>query len=75
MENLILNLTDLNCPLPILKTKKFISNLASGVRIIVITTDPAAQNDFKTFCNKTGHLLIKQDKDGDRLTTVIEVVK
>lgn len=60
-----LDLTGLNCPLPVLKTKKFLANLAADEIIKVITTDLASLFDLQEFCKKTGHIMISQNnKDG-----------
>ncbi len=68
-----LNLTGLNCPLPILKTKKFLANLEAGAQIKIITTDPASLTDLQDFCTKTGHKLITQNKENNNtIITIIE---
>lgn len=66
-----LNLTGLNCPLPVLKTKKFLANLEAGAQVKIITSDPASLIDLQDFCSKTGHKLIAQIKD-DIIITIIE---
>lgn len=55
-----MDLRGLNCPLPILKTKKFLATKNSGDVIKVITTDPASFLDLQEFCQKTGHALLAQ---------------
>ncbi|MEM7540282.1 MAG: sulfurtransferase TusA family protein [Pseudomonadota bacterium] len=49
----------LNCPLPILKTKKELASMSAGQTIHVIATDPGSVGDFEAFCQQTGHLLIE----------------
>lgn len=48
----------LNCPLPILRTKKAISALASGDILEVTSTDPGSVKDLDAFCNQTGHEML-----------------
>lgn len=67
-----LNLSGLNCPLPVLKTKKFIANLESGEMVTIITTDPASINDLQEFCTKTGNALIKQQQENNIIKTIIK---
>ncbi len=67
-----LNLSGLNCPLPVLKTKKFLSQLESGEQVTILTTDPASLNDFKDFCQKTGNKLVSQEQSENLITTIIE---
>lgn len=50
----------LKCPLPILRAKKALAQMASGDVLKVITTDPHAQRDFQAFCEQTGNALIAQ---------------
>jgi tRNA 2-thiouridine synthesizing protein A len=57
-----LDLSGLNCPLPILKTKKMLGNLESGQLIYVTSTDSGSYNDFKYFCEHTGHQLISREE-------------
>ncbi|MFN8771249.1 MAG: sulfurtransferase TusA family protein [Neisseriaceae bacterium] len=66
-----LDLRGLNCPLPVLKTKKFLMNIEKEAEIAIYTTDPASINDLKEFCEKTGNILISQNQEKDIITTVI----
>ena len=44
-----LDVRGLNCPLPILRTKKRIAQLASGQILKIDATDPRAAKDFNLF--------------------------
>ena len=48
----------LSCPLPILKTKKTLNELASGQVLKVIATDPGSVKDMQAFANQTGNPLL-----------------
>jgi tRNA 2-thiouridine synthesizing protein A len=50
----------LNCPLPILKAKKALADLASGELLQILATDPGSVRDFQAFARQTGHELIDQ---------------
>lgn len=52
----------LNCPLPILKAKKALNEMASGQLLKVIATDPGAWRDFEAFARQTGNVLVMQEK-------------
>lgn len=67
-----LNLSGLNCPLPVLKTKKFLTNLESGESVKIITTDPASIKDLQDFCDKTGNILLSQSQEQQLITTIIK---
>jgi len=50
----------LNCPLPILRAKKALAQMASGEVLRVLTTDPNAVRDFQAFARQTGNDLLAQ---------------
>jgi len=51
----------LNCPLPILRTKKSLSDMQSGHVLKVLATDPGAVKDFQAFAKQTGNELLSSD--------------
>ena len=61
----------LNCPLPILKAKKTLAEMASGEVLKVIATDPGSMRDFQAFAKQTGNELIEQTTAGDEFTIVM----
>ena len=54
----------LSCPLPILKTKKMLNELASGEVLKVVATDPGSQKDMEAFANQTGNPLLSSATQG-----------
>jgi tRNA 2-thiouridine synthesizing protein A len=48
----------LNCPLPILRTKKALNELISGQVLKVVSTDPGSTKDFQAFSRQTGNELL-----------------
>jgi tRNA 2-thiouridine synthesizing protein A len=48
----------LNCPLPILRTKKALVTLTSGQVLKVISTDPGSVKDMQAFSKQTGNELL-----------------
>ncbi len=49
---------NLKCPLPILRTKKALSDMHSGEVLKVIATDPNSIEDFEVFSRQTDNPLI-----------------
>ena len=45
----------LKCPLPVLRARKALRDVAPGGLLTVLATDPAAPRDFRAFCEQTGH--------------------
>ena len=54
----------LNCPLPILKAKKALSNMHSGELLRVVSTDAGSVRDFQAFAKQTGNELVEQETIG-----------
>jgi TusA-related sulfurtransferase len=55
----------LNCPLPILRAKKALSELVSGQILKVVATDAGSVRDFQAFAKQTGNELVDQQTAGD----------
>lgn len=53
----------LNCPLPILRTKKTLSDMTSGQVLKILATDPGSAKDFQAFAKQTGNALLSADED------------
>jgi tRNA 2-thiouridine synthesizing protein A len=54
----------LNCPLPILKAKKALGDMASGQLLRVTATDAGSVRDFQAFAKQTGNELVDQQTLG-----------
>lgn len=60
----VLDTKGLNCPLPILKTKKAIQALPAGETLEVHATDPGSVKDMEAFCRSTGNQLLSSTDEG-----------
>ena len=61
----------LNCPLPILKAKKSLNDMASGQLLKVVSTDPGSIRDFQAFARQTGNDLVDQQTVGSDFIHVL----
>ena len=61
-----LDAAGLACPLPIVKTKKALADMASGQVLRVIATDPGSVSDMAAFAEQTGHALLQQGRETGR---------
>lgn len=61
----------LNCPLPILKTKKALSGVVVGGTLKVISTDPGSVKDFQAFARQTGNELVESVESNGEYRFVI----
>jgi tRNA 2-thiouridine synthesizing protein A len=53
------------CPMPLLKTKKAMAELASGEILEIVGTDPGSKNDLPAWANRTGNLYLGDEEEGD----------
>jgi tRNA 2-thiouridine synthesizing protein A len=62
MADAVLDTKGLNCPLPILKTKKALQGMQLGQVLEILATDPGAVADFQAFCRQTGNELLESSQ-------------
>ena len=63
--------TGLNCPLPILRAKKALTDMKSGQTLKVISTDPGSVRDFQAFAQQTGNALVAQSTNADEFVHLL----
>ena len=63
----ILDAKGLACPMPIVKTKKAMSELESGQVLEIHATDKGAKNDLAAWAKSGGHELMKSEEESDVL--------
>ena len=56
----------LNCPLPILRTKKALTDMSSGQVLKIVATDPGAVKDFEAFSKQTGNALLSSAAESNQ---------
>jgi len=64
----------LKCPLPVLKARRAMKEMAPGDVLEVEATDPGSVEDFVHFCETAGHELLGQDESGEVFTHRIRKV-
>ena len=58
----------LNCPLPILKAKKALADMATGEVLRIVATDSGSVRDFQAFAKQTGNALLSHTQIGREFT-------
>jgi len=58
----------LNCPLPILRAKKSLTDMQTGQVLKILATDPGSVKDFQAFAKQTGNELLSQDEANKEFT-------
>lgn len=61
-----LDASGLNCPLPILRTKKALTEMAAGQVLKVVATDPGTVKDMQAFAKQTGNDLLASTQEGGK---------
>ncbi len=65
MSKIKLDVTGLNCPLPILHARRFMQQISAGTIVEIRASDPASVKDFHAFCRKTkSDLLEHREEEG-----------
>ncbi|HMM50699.1 MAG: sulfurtransferase TusA family protein [Lautropia sp.] len=62
----------LNCPLPIIKTKKALNELSSGQVLRVTSTDSGSVKDMEAFAKQTGNELLQSGEEGGSYVFLIK---
>ena len=58
----------LNCPLPILRAKKALTDMQSGQVLKIVATDPGSVKDFQAFAKQTSNELLSQTEANKEFT-------
>lgn len=53
----------MNCPLPILKTKKALADMTTGQILKIVSTDAGSVKDMQAFANQTGNPLMSSSEE------------
>jgi tRNA 2-thiouridine synthesizing protein A len=56
----------LACPLPIVKTKNALKDMAPGQVLRVVSTDPGSVCDMAAFAEQTGNTLLEQGAENKK---------
>ncbi len=60
-----IDLSGLQCPMPLLKAKLALNAMLSEQVLKVIATDPASEKDFKLFASQSDNEILLFQKDAD----------
>jgi tRNA 2-thiouridine synthesizing protein A len=71
MNETLLDVKGMNCPLPVLRANRALRSMQAGARLRVLATDRAAVADFQAFCRETGHNLLAWSEESGVFSFVI----
>ena len=67
-----LDASGLNCPLPILRAKKALTDMVADQILLIISTDPGSVKDFEAFSKQTGNELLSSTENGGKFKFVMK---
>ncbi|WBL14400.1 sulfurtransferase TusA family protein [Sutcliffiella sp. NC1] len=71
-NNKVLDVKGLNCPMPLVKTKKALNDLQSGEVLEVIATDKGAKADLTAWAKSTGNEMVDMKEENNVFTFYIK---
>lgn len=67
-----LDASNLNCPLPILRTRKMLRDMKQGQTLLIIATDPGSVKDFEAFSKQTNNPLLSSSESNGKFNFVMK---
>ncbi len=67
-----LDASGLNCPLPILRARKALSDMERGQTLRVISTDQGSVKDFEAFSKQTNNPLLSSSEEGGKFVFLLK---
>ncbi len=68
----IVDTSGLNCPMPVLKSKKAINSIEIGQILKIISTDPGSAKDIPAWARTTGQELLEETKEGEKFVFLVK---
>ena len=73
MSRHILDVRNLLCPMPVIRTQDRVKALNSGDILEVRCTDPGALNDIPAWCRVHGHRVVETKEEADEIVITLSV--
>lgn len=71
-DPVVLDARGLTCPMPLLKAKKALNELAANALLRVLATDPGSVRDFEVFSRQSGNELLQSEHVGDTYSYLLK---
>ncbi len=72
-EALTLDVRNMLCPMPVIKTGERVATLAPGDELSILATDPGTLHDVPAWCRVHGHTVLATTQEGRNITVRIRV--
>ena len=66
-DEIILDTSGTECPIPVLKARRLASELKNGMIVKVIATDPLAEADFEHYCSQSNYQYLGCNKENKKI--------
>jgi len=73
MSDSVLDVRNMLCPMPVIKTGERVAELAPGTELIIHATDPGTLHDVPAWCRVHGHTVLTTETHGREITVRIRV--
>jgi tRNA 2-thiouridine synthesizing protein A len=60
-DGITIDTRGLACPLPVLKVRKAMRAVAAGTKVVILATDPGAEEDIRAYCEASGCGFLSSD--------------
>jgi tRNA 2-thiouridine synthesizing protein A len=67
-----LDASGLNCPLPILRARKALSDMSRGQVLRIISTDSGSVKDFEAFSKQTNNPLLSSGEEAGKFVFMLK---
>jgi tRNA 2-thiouridine synthesizing protein A len=71
MSDVTIDTRGLACPLPVLKVRKAMRGYDPGTNVVVLATDPGAEEDLRAYCEASGSEFLSAGATGGVYRIVI----
>ena len=71
--SLILDVRNMLCPMPVIRTGERVAKLNPGDTLTILATDPGTLHDVPAWCRVHGHTLLAITQEGREITVQIQV--
>ena len=66
-DEIVLDTSGTECPIPVLKARRLSSELTDDVIIKVVATDPLAEADFEHYCEQSNFEYLSCNKENGKI--------
>jgi TusA-related sulfurtransferase len=74
-DPVVLDVSNLLCPMPVIRAGKMAENLADGALLEIIATDLGVEVDIPAWARINGHQVLEIVKAGRRIVVTVQIAR